>query len=644
MNHRIFYYRSWRAAALVMTLASAHVHAGTRGDASPVAGRSMALIIEPPPPPPEAAWPRVRQEQLSFAERLKEWGMTVEIERKDELAMENSPNLFTFSMSWTGPSKFEVQVGVQTPETALSPRAGFKYKGEFSDEGMQSASSAKIEFSNGQRFSVALTSSERSGLGYEVGFGIERAFAELQGKFDSTAPVPVSYSTEINLTKLYRIAQGAMPGPDEAGSVKLKINPETYAHRFLQFAPRFAEFSAGPAMQAANAVTIQANPILLAAAITNDVSLWARQKAVASVRQGLKEELPKGVRIHFNDHLLAQMLQKGGKSRSRDGFNRLANELERTRDSETRAALVRDYIKTLKAVYRQDRPRRIATDVTLVSLRALVTAAESYVRNWNDLPAPVRAPGGIARITGYLLDQARDDVLLIGETIPGAPALTIDDLIVGVRAVWKDDATPFCSLDPDPADLGGDQYVRVSGVPADSGFARTMVEADYTMKRLMAGLGSATSPGYKSYLDLMRHALEQGNTADVANRFWFYPAPLETGDIEISPDGALVLFKTGVQVLSEQMVISQDGLLGTGDVDAIADQWAAGLTKALPELASTHPEFQRLHGLFDVVLMAKTWRKLDANSQWFARLAALPYTKAKLPVSYKGVEAVVMKD
>lgn len=215
-----------------MTIAcAAHAQADSQHDAPSAATRPLAHIIEPPSPSADTPWPRVRQEQLSFAERLKEWGMTVEIERKDQLDIENSPNLFTFSMSWETPSKFEISVGVQTPETAFSPRASVKYEGEFSDEGVHSATHGQIEFSNGQRFSGAVTSGERRGLGYEAGFEIQRAFAALKGKFDSAAREPVSYGAEIDLTKLYRFTQGIVAGSEGAGSVKLKINPETYARR-----------------------------------------------------------------------------------------------------------------------------------------------------------------------------------------------------------------------------------------------------------------------------------------------------------------------------------------------------------------------------------------------------------------------------
>ncbi len=608
------------------------------------AGRDPLVRVEPPSPNAEAPWKQVRGEQLSFVERLKEWGIQVEVERKEELPIEQSPNLFTFKVSWESPTKTKIELGLKTPENPLKESASFSYEAVFAENGLDSSSTKGEWECNGQKFSGGITSDVQRGLGYEFGFEIERAYLALKGKFESTAPELVSYAAEVSLTKLYNAAQGLAGAANPASNVKIKIDPLKYLRRFREFAPRFVDVASRPANAAANAVAIQFNPVLLAAAVADDVSLWSRQKAALSVRQALQEESPKGVKIHFNDRLLAELLQKSAAAEGRAGLHALADALEQAADPRTRATLVGAYLRQLKRSYRAGQTSRAAPAVTLVSLRSLVTRAEPFAATWNDLPADLRLPGGIARVVGYQLDPAHDDVLLIGERISGAPALTLDDLIVGVRTVWKENATPFCSLDPDPAEVGGDQHVRVSGVPADSGFALAMLEADYLMKRMLAGLVKVESPGYEAYLDMIRQRVKEGLTKLGSNRFWFYPTPLQTGDLSLSPDGSVVLFNTGMQVLSEQMVLSREALTGTGNVDATADQWAAGLTKALPDLEPRHPEYQHLHGLFDLVLLAKTWQKLQVDSPWIARLTALPVRKVTVPASYKGVRVEVAVD
>ncbi len=600
--------------------------------------RDPLVRVEPPVPSDHAPWQQVRAEQLSFVERLEEWGMRIEVERKDEWAVEDTPNLLTFAMSWESPEKFALTIGAKTPDG----RAGFTYKGEFSEDETRSTTKGQIDFLNGMKFSGAIASDGLRGLGWEVGYEFERAFTAFKGKFDSTAPERFTHEVEVNLTKLCGFTQGYESG--HAGAVKLKIHAEKYIRQFIRFAPRFVDFARGSAGAAANAVAIQLNPVLIVAAVNDDATLWSRQKALALVGRSLQEESPKGVRIHYGEHLLGELLRSRPAEPDGGSLRRLSDQLERAADPTARAALVDGFIHDLKAGFQAGRPARTTRSLRLVSLRSLVLAAEPCAGAWEELPDDLRAPGGIARVIGYQIDRAADDVLLIGEVVPGAPPVTIDDIVVGVRSAWRERATPFCSLDPDPADVGGRQHVRVGGVPGDSGFALTMLDADYLMKRMCAGLEAVDAPGYVSYPDRLRQAVGPERTQGGVNRFWFYPCPLRSGDIERSPDGTLVLFSTGMQVMSEEMALSHEGLLGTGRVDATADAWAAGLTSALPELEAVHASLHHLHGLFDLVLLARIWRTLEVESPWIQRLAALPYRTVTLPTSYAGLEVTVQTD
>src|SRR5207253_15180 len=118
----------------------------------------------------------------------------------------------------------------------------------------------------------------------------------------------------------------------------------------------------------------------------------------------------------------------------------------------------------------------------------LLEQAERHRDRWDALPAEVRTPGGLARVHGFFLSPSGDDLLLLGRRDALGPPLEIDDLIVAVRAVWKEGRAPTCSLDPDPEDIkanrAGPQKVRLIDVPRDCGFARTMLDADYAMKKV----------------------------------------------------------------------------------------------------------------------------------------------------------------
>ena len=169
----------------------------------------------------------------------------------------------------------------------------------------------------------------------------------------------------------------------------------------------------------------------------------------------------------------------------------LSARLHKEPSAECQADDVRDAVRKLKQAYESSRPLRRIDSPTVVSLKTVVEKAEKFAGRWDELPPELRRPGNLVRINGFILLPQQKDILLLGTSDPQAPALDLDDLIIAVRAVWKEHNTPACSLDPDPDDMAagraGPQRVRLLGVPRDSGFAKTMLDADYDMKRITSG-------------------------------------------------------------------------------------------------------------------------------------------------------------
>ncbi len=192
----------------------------------------------------------------------------------------------------------------------------------------------------------------------------------------------------------------------------------------------------------------------------------------------------RGVRIDVDERLLSEVLSKAAPAE----IDRLLEELGgRLSDPEGRAKALQEFESSLKSLFRGTRPLKKLDDPIAISLKALIEKAEKYADRWDQLPSDLRKPGGISRLYGFVIDENRGDVVVLGAHEPGAHELELDDLVVGIRASWKEGATPFVSLDPDPADIMGDPQVRIGGVPKDSGFASVMLEADYAMKLLLAG-------------------------------------------------------------------------------------------------------------------------------------------------------------
>src|SRR5204863_252172 len=68
------------------------------------------------------------------------------------------------------------------------------------------------------------------------------------------------------------------------------------------------------------------------------------------------------------------------------------------------------------------------------------------------------------------------------------PRLLVDDVVEALATGWRDGLRAGWSRGPGAVDRGGAQHVRVLGVAGDSAFAKTMLEADYEMKKILCGI------------------------------------------------------------------------------------------------------------------------------------------------------------
>jgi tetratricopeptide (TPR) repeat protein len=360
---------------------------------------------------------------------------------------------------------------------------------------------------------------------------------------------------------------------------------------------------------------------------------------VPTVGQGVGPTDAKGVRIAIEDDVLAKALGTATPAEDQVLFGKLAAGFHgRTLDPGRERALV-EFSDALKLRFAHDRKSLAVPHPVMVSLKMLSSRAAPYRDDWAALPDSIRHPGPMSRIRGYVVLPEQDDVVLVGDKVPGEASIDIDDLIVGARSVWKDGGVPFCSLDPNPTDFAGPQSVRVSGVPGASGFALKMLEADYLMKRMLLGLEPVAVQTYRSYRSIIAEYPQKPSF----NRFWLFPVQPEAGDIETSVDGRTALFQSGTQILTEQMKSTEDGLVGIGSVESAAEEAAAGLTADYDEIAKTHSAFQELQGLFDIVLAARLWRYNSVHSGALEALVRLPYTPVSVPTSYSGLKVEIQK-
>jgi hypothetical protein len=147
-------------------------------------------------------------------------------------------------------------------------------------------------------------------------------------------------------------------------------------------------------------------------------------------------------------------------------------------------------------------------------------------------------------------------------------------------------------------DALGPQRISVTGVPTTSHFARTMVAADFRMKRIAMNFEPAPVDGLPSFLSMMP-ARGRGN---MMPRWWLAPnyEPLAK-----TADGlAWELRGPGVKCLTEQDYLNDAGeKVHSGEVSPAATKWAERMTDRFAELADHDSAFGQLRNVMDLAIV-----------------------------------------
>ncbi len=334
---------------------------------------------------------------------------------------------------------------------------------------------------------------------------------------------------------------------------------------------------------------------------------------------------PKGVRIHFDDNILARALGRVGDKTTDADFTKIRQALYAGASPDQIGAVYRAATNNEKARFIRETKKTITVrDAVLVSLNAVARNAGNFSAK------DAIQLGGVARIYGFVLVPETRDVVLIGGVERGVPPIGLDNLATALKTVWKNGVVPTVSLEPDPQSEFTPQRVRVTGVPKNSRFARIMLDADYLYKRITIG-DPTLSPKFPSLRWPVRDAWERG---------WLSPEQPDVGEIQISSDENVVLFETSVRALSEDMQWTGRLLTGTGRTDPATEKITESITKRYRELERHWPVFRQLHGLFDLVMLSKLLSQLRIDAQVLAKLSELPHTTHHVPDSYPTINFV----
>ncbi len=213
--------------------------------------------------------------------------------------------------------------------------------------------------------------------------------------------------------------------------------------------------------------------------------------------------------------------------------------------------------------------------------------------------------GGMTRIHGLVLDPKTGDAIVVGQYVPGRAALTLDDLVVALRARLVRNEWPAVSIDPPKKrDARRKHTVRFEGGVDNTPFGQTLFDADYLLKRISLKKISSGVPEVKSHWALASQyaSKSRAKSRSVFNRFWFYPI---ASSVAVRENVAAIRgLEMGVH--RELMGAKINGKT-IDDLskfkDQAAEEFVAQLREHYDELAVMHPSFRRLQQLNELVAL-----------------------------------------
>jgi len=263
-----------------------------------------------------------------------------------------------------------------------------------------------------------------------------------------------------------------------------------------------------------------------------------------------------------------------------------------------------------------------ATQYTAYSLKVAQQRIERAGQSWRQKEPDVANLAGINKVEGFVFDAATSDLIIVGQKDEGRAPLTLDDLVVALRARFRYNEWPLVSIDPTPDTKKTQmQHNRFEGGIENTAFGQDMYEADYLMKQMGMGLKPTGIEGLRTYWDRSVVETDSGTGArqsSINSRFWFYP---------ISPhvvvrEGVCVVRGLKVGVFTEVLAATIDGKTVEdvkGFKDTTGDLWANDLSEYFEQLCAVYPSFNRLRGLQELVAVSKALQEMEErpNLSWW---------------------------
>ncbi|WP_146412226.1 DUF1598 domain-containing protein [Crateriforma conspicua] len=290
-----------------------------------------------------------------------------------------------------------------------------------------------------------------------------------------------------------------------------------------------------------------------------------------------------------------------------------------------------------------------------VSLNRLEAEVARRIAAGEQIDDPIRALAGLTSIRYVFYYPETQDIVVAGPAEgffadatdrligmrSGKPVVLLEDLVVALRAFAPHTPpTNVISVSIDPTAEGlqqlqqfmarvgrnvqpaqtkwlaanlqknlGLQTVSIRGIPADTHFARVLVEADYRMKLIGIGLERLPVP-VKSYVERANPAAVSSNAME---RWYFQP---NYDGVAISEDGlAMRIDERGVQLVGANERVAGGKRKATGRVNRASQAFCQDFTDKYPQIAGKVRIYAELEQLIDLAIAAAYIQEQDFYSQ-----------------------------
>ena len=282
-------------------------------------------------------------------------------------------------------------------------------------------------------------------------------------------------------------------------------------------------------------------------------------------------------------------------------------------------------------------------ELRMISLGKLQAAIVDNEKNGTPISDEMRCLAGLQRVEYVFVYPESNDIVIAGPAEPwkvredasvvgvesGMPVVTLDNLIVAFRTVETARQEGLtCSIEPtadgrqnlqnllksvklapgqnprglEPAmrEAFGPQMILLTGIDKETHYARTLVAADYQMKRIAMELEPSPVTGLPSYLSLAKN----GRHAASSNPRWWMACDYDA--LTHAEDKlAWRIAGQGVKTLTDNDVIQKNGeAVAANKADVLAQKWADMMTNRFDALAQAQPVFGELRNCMDLSVVA----------------------------------------